>query len=261
MRGTIGDEEGITKTEINLAALGGHVAVLGAVVDFLTVDRRRPDHSGDEPLPLRVDKLQMIFDWSSETSGMQHYTQSARLAVTKCTSWVARAWRSHIRPVAGRGREVKLRRRITTRTRVEAFLVTTKVLIEVVETCGLPLQVACEVTRDEMNIQGSLIEVNSDGGTAGSSHGSPEVEPDTNFPVHTVHAPLPQGNLRAAFCSDFIRALCGREFCAVLSRLLLADMQQGVLGPEEFRLKSLLSRQSKTSERGVGLVARFSYLA
>lgn len=234
MRRLAGGIKAVGEPPLNPAALAGHVAAIEAVVCFLAPKRPGPGLGGHRP-PLGAAKLRKIFHWPTCPDLGSGSPGEARRAVSKSVEWAAGVWETRLRRgrrgggVSGPGK----RHGGPSKAEVRAFLLTAKLLAEVVESCGLALGEAFEEVCDEVNtgVPGRDVR-GGGGGGAGVLDGDPR-----------LHAPLDTESLSAFLC-DLLRALCGRDWCGEMSRALLSRVRPSVLEARGARLRLLLIGRS-----------------
>lgn len=275
MVGLTGGGNSNTRSPPSPAAFEAHIVVLEAVVSFLSASRHRSCSGAGRPAGC-ADSLRRLFPWSADCKGAAGAARSALRAVTKCTAWVAKTWTLTDVPVdadsARAGRMARLtgpsRCRKRSRAHAAARLLTSRLLAEVVEACGVPMAAACAAIRDEIKasyrrllIAPTVATVTTGVRRVGASDPLPDARvPDTAPTRLPASKPRPGSDLNAGFCGDLIRALCGRACCAELARVLLAEVGAGGGGVEEDRLRCLLRRQTGARSGagiGIGLIERF----
>ncbi|CAB1121016.1 unnamed protein product [Ectocarpus sp. CCAP 1310/34] len=184
----------------------------------------------------------------------------AKHAVRKSAEWAVGAW-----GLQGASRSSSSRRRRRPRESPELVrfrLLATKLLAEVVDSCGLPADEACDAIVDQMDLFAGGVPAAS---ASASTSASTAAEADNGAPAAAdaaagAAAAVAERGLRNAARGGLVRALLGRTFCAELARALLrADSSSGSGrvgvpsgGGGGGRLQAMLSRVVGRAEGGGG---------
>ncbi|CAN0210472.1 unnamed protein product, partial [Ectocarpus sp. 12 AP-2014] len=251
--------------------LGAHAIVLELVVDYLA------GGTGGSSTATAAERA-MHFFALPVTKGRgrrkpppaQEVARNlAKHAVRKSAEWAVGAWGSE-----GAGRsssssrgERRRRRRRRRRPRespelVRFRLLSTKLLAEVVESCGLPADQACDAIVDQMDLFAGGVPAAS---AFASASAFTAAEADNGAPAAAdaaagAAAAVAERGLGDAARGSLVRALLGRPFCAELARALLrADSSSGSgrVGVSSGRggggrLQAMLSRVVRRAEGGGG---------
>lgn len=293
---TTGKSSKRPKDPPSYAVMEARTIVLEVVVDYLVAGRRElssipPPPLQDRPGPTAAVSTRALQFFPQKEKGKPRKTWKkstqlqkeaelalldTRNAVETSAAWAVGVWGLAVEVTdgeagAGTGEGAgagapqngrRRRRRRESPALIRARLLATRLLAEVVETCGLPVHEACEAIRDQMNSFSGAPGVAVAGAGAAKGGAGPR-EPAAAAAAGRAAALGAAGaqeagcrGLGAAARGGLVRALLGRPFCPELARVLREDL--GVAGDGYTRedaggvgrLRALLSRVLQRAQGG-----------
>ncbi|CAN0327917.1 unnamed protein product, partial [Ectocarpus sp. 8 AP-2014] len=249
--------------------LGAHAIVLELVVDYLA------GGGGDSSSTAAAAERAMHFFALPATKGRgrrkppppQEVARNlAKHAVRKSAEWAVGAWGSEgagsssSSSSSSSSRRPRRRRPQESPELVRFRLLSAKLLAEVVESCGLPADEACDAIVDQMDLfAGGVPAASASASAAAAAAEADNVVPAAADAAAGAAAAVTERGLRDGARGGLVRALLGRPFCTELARALLrADLSSGSgrvglsSGGGGGRLQAMLSRVVRRAEGGGG---------